>query len=350
MAPFKMLLLLSREKLHGNYKDLIGESTVHLKVLKRIDTFATSDRIVLISGKTGTGKELVAHALHAESSYAIHPMVIVNCAGIAEGLTESELFGHEKGAFTGADQQHIGRFCMFRGLLSSRLIQVGLVFFIVVVGGSLLYSWHTRRATVAEFTQTDMVPHETRSEKDTVDTSTVDFEQTETPFEVDDLQMSDDTDAPPIDETSEMLEMADAFLPDDLVSEEEAPAEDVPVSPHGFGPYPEVPEDFPLPVYWTDRTERQELLMRVMIKAWTEGERFISGNIVDGKVCLNFPNTVYVRYKEIPTADGSVISTRVIAGATDIEGPPPGEDFPPGVRVLDFDEAGIDPYEYLDLP
>ena len=110
MAPFKMLLLLSREKLHGNYKDLIGESPVHLKVLKRIDKFAKSSKTVLISGETGTGKELVAHALHAESSYAIHPMVIMNCAEIAEGLTESELFGHEKGAFTGADQQHIGLF------------------------------------------------------------------------------------------------------------------------------------------------------------------------------------------------------------------------------------------------
>ncbi|MDE0017250.1 MAG: sigma-54 dependent transcriptional regulator [Candidatus Poribacteria bacterium] len=105
-----MLLSLSREKLHGNYDDLIGESPVHLKVLKRIDTFAKSDKIVLISGETGTGKELVAHALHAESSYAMPPLVVVNCAGIAENLTESELFGHEKGAFTGADQRHIGLF------------------------------------------------------------------------------------------------------------------------------------------------------------------------------------------------------------------------------------------------
>ncbi|MDE0401202.1 MAG: sigma-54 dependent transcriptional regulator [Candidatus Poribacteria bacterium] len=105
-----MLLSLSREKLHGNYSDLIGESTVHLKVLKRIDKFAKSSKAVLISGETGTGKELVAHALHAESPYAMHPMVIVNCAGIAENLIESELFGHEKGAFTGADQQHIGLF------------------------------------------------------------------------------------------------------------------------------------------------------------------------------------------------------------------------------------------------
>ena len=105
-----MLLSLSRKKLHGNYGDLIGESTVHLKVLKRIDTFAKSSKTVLISGETGTGKERVAHALHAESLYAMRPIVIVNCAEIAEDLIGSELFGHERGAFTGADQQHIGLF------------------------------------------------------------------------------------------------------------------------------------------------------------------------------------------------------------------------------------------------
>jgi len=110
VAPFKILLSLSREKLHGNYGDLIGESTVHLKVLKRIDRFAKSSKTVLISGETGTGKELVARALHAESPYAMHPIVIVNCAEIAEDLIGSELFGHEKGAFTGADQRHIGLF------------------------------------------------------------------------------------------------------------------------------------------------------------------------------------------------------------------------------------------------
>ena len=103
-------MLLSREKLHGNYDHIIGESTVHLKVLKRIDPFAKSSKTVLISGETGTGKELVTRALHAESPYAMHPMVVVNCAGIAENLIENELFGHERGAFTGANQQHIGLF------------------------------------------------------------------------------------------------------------------------------------------------------------------------------------------------------------------------------------------------
>ena len=103
-------MLSSREKLHGNYADIIGESPVHLEVLKNIDKFAKSSKVVLISGETGTGKELVARALHAESPYAMHPMVVVNCAELAENLIENDLFGHEKGAFTGADGQHIGLF------------------------------------------------------------------------------------------------------------------------------------------------------------------------------------------------------------------------------------------------
>ena len=108
MAPPETTL--SREKLHGNYDNIVGESAVHLEVLKSIDTFAKSSKVVLISGETGTGKELVARALHAESPQARHPMVTVNCAEIARNLIENELFGHEKGAFTGAEQQHIGLF------------------------------------------------------------------------------------------------------------------------------------------------------------------------------------------------------------------------------------------------
>ena len=101
---------LSREKLHGNYKSILGESAGHLEVLKQVDMFAKSSQTVLISGETGTGKELIAAALHAESLRVGHTMVVVSCAEIVENLTESELFGHEKGAFTGADQQHIGLF------------------------------------------------------------------------------------------------------------------------------------------------------------------------------------------------------------------------------------------------
>ena len=101
---------LSREKLHGNYEGILGESAGHLEVLQHVDMFAKSSQTVLISGETGTGKELIAAALHAESLRVGHTMVVVNCAGIAESLIESELFGHEKGAFTSADQQHIGLF------------------------------------------------------------------------------------------------------------------------------------------------------------------------------------------------------------------------------------------------
>ena len=101
---------LPREKLHGNYDDLLGENPVHLEVLKSIDMFAKSSKPVLISGETGTGKELVTRALHAQSPRGGHTMVVVNCAGITESLVENELFGYEKGAFTGADKQHKGLF------------------------------------------------------------------------------------------------------------------------------------------------------------------------------------------------------------------------------------------------
>ena len=243
---------------------------------------------------------------------------------------------------------------MLRDLLSRRWFQGGFAFFVLCVCGSLLYSWHVQRSTEVELERSNRLSRGTEQQKTTRPPETAIVENTnETPGLVNTPDENTDTPMPDATESLENetapLDLADAFLPDDIATEE-APTEDVPVSLHGFGPYPEVPEDFPLPVDWTGRTEQQELLMRVMIKAWTDGERFIGGNIVNGKVRLNFPNTVYVRYKEIPTDDGSVISTRVIVGATDIEAPPPGENFPPGVRVLDFDEAGIDPYEYLDLP
>lgn len=102
--------LLSRETLRGKYDDILGESAKHLEVLKSVDLFAKSSSTVLITGETGTGKELIAKALHTQSPRAKHPMVIANCAGFVESLLENELFGHEKGAFTGADWQHIGLF------------------------------------------------------------------------------------------------------------------------------------------------------------------------------------------------------------------------------------------------
>ena len=91
---------------------LIGNSAPMQEVYKTIGRVARSDATVLISGETGTGKELVATILHGSSSYARGPLVKVNCAALPETLLESELFGHEKGAFTGALNQRKGRFEM----------------------------------------------------------------------------------------------------------------------------------------------------------------------------------------------------------------------------------------------
>jgi formate hydrogenlyase transcriptional activator len=91
------------------FEDIIGESTSIRKVLKQVETVAATDVTVLILGETGTGKELVARAIHQLSSRRAHTLVKLNCAAIPTGLLESELFGHEKGAFTGAIAQKVGR-------------------------------------------------------------------------------------------------------------------------------------------------------------------------------------------------------------------------------------------------
>jgi two-component system response regulator AtoC len=90
----------------------IGNSPAMQEVYKTIGRVARSDATVMISGETGTGKELVASILHRNSGYARGPLVKVNCAALPETLLESELFGHEKGAFTGAIAQRKGRFEM----------------------------------------------------------------------------------------------------------------------------------------------------------------------------------------------------------------------------------------------
>lgn len=91
---------------------LIGDSVAMQQVYKDIGRIAHSDATVLITGETGTGKELIASILHSTSSYARGPLIRVNCAALPESLLESELFGHEKGAFTGAINQRKGRFEM----------------------------------------------------------------------------------------------------------------------------------------------------------------------------------------------------------------------------------------------
>ena len=95
--------------------EIIGESPEIVDLVKQIDVAAPSNGWVLITGENGTGKELVARQIHARSRRADAPFVEVNCAAIPEELIESELFGHEKGAFTGAVAQKVGKFSLAHG-------------------------------------------------------------------------------------------------------------------------------------------------------------------------------------------------------------------------------------------
>ena len=95
-----------------NVEDLIGESEAMHKVLREIESVAQSNASVIITGESGTGKELVARAIHANSPRRYFPLVSVHCGALSESLLESELFGHEKGAFTGAIYNRKGRFEM----------------------------------------------------------------------------------------------------------------------------------------------------------------------------------------------------------------------------------------------
>jgi formate hydrogenlyase transcriptional activator len=93
-----------------NFAEIVGSSPALLAVLRRVEQVAPTDSTVLIYGETGTGKELIARALHDRSRRRDRPLVKVNCAAISAGLVESELFGHVKGAFTGALERRVGRF------------------------------------------------------------------------------------------------------------------------------------------------------------------------------------------------------------------------------------------------
>jgi len=95
--------------------DFIGQSEAILKVLKQVESVAQSNSSVIITGESGTGKELVARAIHSNSARKYFPMISVHCGALTESLLESELFGHEKGAFTGAMFNRKGRFEMADG-------------------------------------------------------------------------------------------------------------------------------------------------------------------------------------------------------------------------------------------
>ena len=95
--------------------DVVGSSASLRRVLAKIESVAATDSTVLLQGETGTGKELMARAIHERSHRRGRPLVKVNCAALPAGLVESELFGHEKGAFTSAAYQHRGRFEVAHG-------------------------------------------------------------------------------------------------------------------------------------------------------------------------------------------------------------------------------------------
>jgi formate hydrogenlyase transcriptional activator len=98
-----------------NVEEVVGQSRALATVLEQVRLVAGTDSSVLILGETGTGKELVARAVHSASARRDRPLIKVNCAALPTGLIESELFGHEKGAFTGATERRIGRFELANG-------------------------------------------------------------------------------------------------------------------------------------------------------------------------------------------------------------------------------------------
>lgn len=119
-AQDRMARLLSDTENHApinspSYSEFVGESPIMKKVYALIERVAATEATVLISGESGTGKELVARAIHAGSGSAHKPFVAVNCGAIPENLIESELFGHKKGSFTGADADHLGLFRQAEG-------------------------------------------------------------------------------------------------------------------------------------------------------------------------------------------------------------------------------------------
>ncbi|HEY1380621.1 MAG TPA: sigma 54-interacting transcriptional regulator, partial [Gemmataceae bacterium] len=98
-----------------NFEEIIGQSPALLDALERVNRVAKTDATVLLTGETGTGKELIARAIHSASQRHDKPLIKLNCAALPAGLVESELFGHERGAFSGAISRRVGRFELANG-------------------------------------------------------------------------------------------------------------------------------------------------------------------------------------------------------------------------------------------
>jgi PAS domain S-box-containing protein len=109
--------LYLQEEINGihNFEEIVGQSPALTAVLENVRRVAATDSTVLITGETGTGKELIARAVHSSSRRKARPLIKINCAALPAGLVESELFGHEKGAFTGAIARRVGRFELAEG-------------------------------------------------------------------------------------------------------------------------------------------------------------------------------------------------------------------------------------------
>src|ERR1700761_3372945 len=112
VAAFERFRLIEQDRNPRKFEQLIGNSPALEAVLEQVERVGPTDSTVLIEGETGTGKELIARAIHNLSSRCGRPFIKLNCAAIPLDLLESELFGHERGAFTGAIAQKIGRFEM----------------------------------------------------------------------------------------------------------------------------------------------------------------------------------------------------------------------------------------------
>lgn len=120
LATFQKRLVLEKDYLKEALEDgqnppVIGRSARMVQIMHQIERVGPTDATVLLTGETGTGKEVYARMIHQRSQRAEHTLIKINCAAIPEHLIESELFGHEKGAFTGAHKQHIGKFELANG-------------------------------------------------------------------------------------------------------------------------------------------------------------------------------------------------------------------------------------------